>query len=121
MVMDRVVIGMEPHRRSVTIEACDTREVLRATEARGRSRSTPTCRCCGWSVTRRDALPGPISRVWAGPTASSVSCCPDARDSHLMDLPGIRPGRGGRVLADVGETDGGVDAKCTAPRRARPP
>jgi transposase len=30
MVMDRVVIGMDPHKRSVTIEARDTREVLRA-------------------------------------------------------------------------------------------
>jgi hypothetical protein len=30
-VMDRVVIGMDPHKRSVTIEARDTREVLRAT------------------------------------------------------------------------------------------
>jgi transposase len=31
MVMDRAVIGMDPHKRSVTIEARDTREVLRAT------------------------------------------------------------------------------------------
>ena len=30
-VMDRVVIGMDPHKRSVTIEARDTREVLRTT------------------------------------------------------------------------------------------
>jgi hypothetical protein len=30
MVMDRVVIGMDPHTRSVTMEARDTREVLRA-------------------------------------------------------------------------------------------
>ena len=29
--MDRVVIGMDPHKRSVTIEARDAREVLRAT------------------------------------------------------------------------------------------
>jgi hypothetical protein len=29
--MDVVVIGMDPHKRSVTIEARDTREVLRAT------------------------------------------------------------------------------------------
>jgi transposase len=29
--MDLVVIGMDPHKRSVTIEARDTREVLRAT------------------------------------------------------------------------------------------
>jgi transposase len=29
--MDRVVIGMDPHKRSVTIEARDVREVLRAT------------------------------------------------------------------------------------------
>ena len=29
--MDRVVIGMDPHKPSVTIEARDTREVLRAT------------------------------------------------------------------------------------------
>ena len=28
--MDQVVIGMDPHKRSVTIEARDTREVLRA-------------------------------------------------------------------------------------------
>jgi hypothetical protein len=38
MVMDRVVIGMDPHKRSVTIEARDTREVLRAS---GRSAPTP--------------------------------------------------------------------------------
>jgi hypothetical protein len=30
-VMDRVVIGIDPHKRPVTIEARDTREVLRAT------------------------------------------------------------------------------------------
>ena len=36
--MDRVVIGMDPHRRSVTIEARDTREVLRRS---GRSAPTP--------------------------------------------------------------------------------
>ena len=29
--MDVVVIGMDPHKRSVTVEARDTREVLRAT------------------------------------------------------------------------------------------
>jgi hypothetical protein len=29
-VMDRVVIGIDPHKRSVTIAARDTREVLRA-------------------------------------------------------------------------------------------
>ena len=28
--MDQVVIGMDPHKRSVTIEARDTREILRA-------------------------------------------------------------------------------------------
>jgi transposase len=35
MVMDRVVIGIDPHKRSVTIEARDTREVLRATGSFG--------------------------------------------------------------------------------------
>jgi hypothetical protein len=29
--VDRIVIGMDPHKRSVTIEARDGREVLRAT------------------------------------------------------------------------------------------
>ena len=29
--MDVVIIGVDPHKRSVTIEARDTREVLRAT------------------------------------------------------------------------------------------
>ena len=29
--MDRVIIGMDPHKASVTIEARDTREVLRGT------------------------------------------------------------------------------------------
>ncbi len=29
--MDRVVIGVDPHKRSATIEARDTREILRAT------------------------------------------------------------------------------------------
>jgi transposase len=29
--MDRVVIGMDPHKRSVSIEVRDVREVLRAT------------------------------------------------------------------------------------------
>jgi transposase len=33
--MDGVVIGMDPHKRSVTIEARDTREVLRATRTFG--------------------------------------------------------------------------------------
>jgi transposase len=28
--MDRVVVGMDPHKASLTIEARDTREVLRA-------------------------------------------------------------------------------------------
>jgi transposase len=31
MVMDRVVIGVDPHKLSVTIEARDNREILRAT------------------------------------------------------------------------------------------
>jgi hypothetical protein len=29
--MDRVVIGMDPHKASVTIEARDTRQILRTT------------------------------------------------------------------------------------------
>ena len=29
--MDRVIIGVDPHKLSVTIEARDTREILRAT------------------------------------------------------------------------------------------
>ena len=33
--MDRVVIGIDPHKWSVTIEARDTREVLRATGTLG--------------------------------------------------------------------------------------
>jgi hypothetical protein len=31
MVMDRVIIGVDPHKLSVTIEARDNREILRAT------------------------------------------------------------------------------------------
>jgi hypothetical protein len=31
MAMDRVIIGVDPHKLSVTIEAWDTREILRAT------------------------------------------------------------------------------------------
>ncbi len=29
--MDRVVIGVDPHKKSVTFEARDSREILRAT------------------------------------------------------------------------------------------
>jgi transposase len=31
MAMDRVIIGVDPHKLSVTIEARDNREILRAT------------------------------------------------------------------------------------------
>jgi len=55
--MDRVVIGMDPHKRSVTIEARDTREVLRGT---GRfPTSTP-----GLRAMLRLAKQWP-QRVWA--------------------------------------------------------
>jgi transposase len=55
--MDRVVIGMDPHKRSVTIEARDSREVLRAT---GRfPTSTP-----GFRAMLRLAKQWP-DRVWA--------------------------------------------------------
>ncbi|MGH9250352.1 MAG: hypothetical protein ACRD0W_12640 [Acidimicrobiales bacterium] len=45
--MDRVVIGKDPHKRSVTIEARDTREVRRATGTFGTDtdgyRGTSSC------------------------------------------------------------------------------
>jgi transposase len=52
--MDRVVIGMDPHKASVTIEARDGREVLRA---RGRFGTTgvATGSCCGSGGSGRSA------------------------------------------------------------------
>ena len=35
--MDRVIIGVDPHRKSVTFEARDGREILRATGLRYRA------------------------------------------------------------------------------------
>jgi hypothetical protein len=39
--MGRVVIGMDPHKASVTIEARDSREVLRARGPVRRGQTTP--------------------------------------------------------------------------------
>ena len=62
--MDRVMIGMDPHKRSVTIEARDIREVLRAT---GRfPTSTP-----GFRAMLRLARQWPV-RVWAIEGANGV-------------------------------------------------
>ena len=45
--MDRVVIGVDPHKLSVTIEARDNREILRATgEFATDARSWPTGNGC---------------------------------------------------------------------------
>ncbi len=62
--MDRVMIGMDPHKRSVTIEARDTREVLRA---RGRF-GTDTV---GFRQLRRFAAQWP-DRVWAVEGANGI-------------------------------------------------
>jgi transposase len=62
--MDRVVIGMDPHKRLVTIEARDTREVLRAV---GRF---PTG-TAGYRAMLRFARQWP-DRVWAVEGANGV-------------------------------------------------
>jgi hypothetical protein len=75
-VMDRVVIGMDPHKASVTIEARDAREVLRATGRFG----TDTRQ---YQAMLRVAHQWP-ERLWAGSTLKS---CPqprtDARQSTI--------------------------------------
>jgi hypothetical protein len=62
--MDVVVIGMDPHKRSVTIEARDTREVLRAT---GRFPTTTA----GYRAMLQVAKQWP-RRVWAVEGAGGV-------------------------------------------------
>jgi transposase len=62
--MDVVVIGMDPHKRSVTVEARDTREVLRAT---GRFPTTTV----GYRAMLQVAKQWP-RRVWAVEGADGV-------------------------------------------------
>jgi transposase len=62
--MSVVFIGMDPHKRSVTIEARDTREVLRATGTFPTSGS-------GYRQMRRFAMQWP-ARVWAVEGAGGV-------------------------------------------------
>lgn len=56
--MDKVIIGVDPHKASVTIEARDTREVLRATGRFGTDTGT-------YRQLLKVALQWP-DRVWAG-------------------------------------------------------
>ena len=62
--MDRVVIGMDPHKRSVTIEARDDQEVLRAT-------GTFPVSSTGYKAMLRFARQWP-HRVWAVEGAGGV-------------------------------------------------
>ena len=62
--MERVIIGMDPHKRSVTIEARDRREVLRA------AGTFPTT-TAGYRAMRRFAAQWPF-RVWAIEGANGV-------------------------------------------------
>ena len=62
--MDLVMIGVDPHKRSVTIEARDRREVLRATG------SFPTS-TAGYRQMRRYAAQWPV-RLWAVEGANGV-------------------------------------------------
>src|SRR5215218_2178210 len=62
--MERVVIGMDPHKRSVTIEARDTREALRAT-------GTFPTRTAGYRAMIGVARQWP-RRVWAVEGAQGV-------------------------------------------------
>src|SRR5918993_597043 len=62
--MDLVMIGVDPHRRSVTLEARDRREVLRATG------SFPTS-TAGYRQMRRYAAQWP-ARLWAVEGANGV-------------------------------------------------
>ena len=55
--MDRVVIGVDPHKKSVTFEARDSREIVRATG------SFPTD-AAGYRLLIRYARQWP-ERVWA--------------------------------------------------------
>jgi len=56
--VDRVVIGVDPHKKSVTFEARDSREILRATG------SFPTD-TSGYRLLMRYAAQWP-DRIWAG-------------------------------------------------------
>jgi len=55
--MERVIIGVDPHKLSVTIEARDSREVLRATGRFGTSTA-------GYRELLRAARQWP-ERIWA--------------------------------------------------------
>jgi hypothetical protein len=69
--MERVIIGMDPHKRSVTIEARDRREVLRA------AGTFPTT-TAGYRAMRRFAAQWPF-RVWRSrartESADQWLCC----------------------------------------------
>jgi transposase len=64
VVMDRVLIGVDPHKESVTIEARDTREILRA---RGRFETSSV----GYRGLMRFATQWP-ERVWAVEGANGI-------------------------------------------------
>ena len=63
--MDRVIIGVDPHKLSVTIEARDSREILRATGRFGTDAPRATASCS--SVARQWP-----ERVWAVEGANGI-------------------------------------------------
>ena len=91
--MDLVVIGVDPHRRSVTIEARDAREVLRATG------SFPTT-TAGYRALLRYCRQWP-TRLWAVEGAGGVGrplaagCSPRASGCWMCPR-SCRPGAGAR-------------------------
>jgi hypothetical protein len=101
---DAPVVGMDPHKRSVTIEASDTREVLRATGTFGTDTSS-------YSGMMKVAHQWP-DRVWAVEGANGggpAHCATTAR----------RRGAGAGCAGEVGRSGPGVRHRA-GPQDRRP-
>ena len=98
--MDRVIIGAGPHKQSVTIEARDTREILRATgrfgtDARSYRQLLAYARQWPervWAVEGANGIGRPLAqRLWA-----SGERVLDVPAANLNQRPG-RPGGGAAI------------------------
>jgi transposase len=85
--MDRVVIGMDPHKASVTIEARDTREILRATGRFGTDKRQYQAMLKvarqwsvrAWAVEGANGISRPIAQRLLADENSSWTCRPSSR------------------------------------------
>jgi hypothetical protein len=103
--MDRVIIGVDPHKRSVTFEARDTREVLRVVGRCPRP-GMVIGRCGRWRGSGRTG--SGRSKARTAPAGRSRSGCSPTGNGYWMCRPNSPPGPGcstpGRVVRPMPPT-----------------